>query len=100
MNYLNTVNYIKMINDIKRDLNLLKDFDIRHEYQNGLGFICSSPFFVDYYIIITLSMDGYQIKTFRNGLIDEVYREKKYFTYSLIHDIISIINKEILYDFT
>jgi len=99
MSYQKIVNYIKMINDIKRDLNLLKEYDIHFEYQNGLGFICSSPFFFNFYFLIVLFDGGYQIRTYRNGLLEYNFKEREYFSYFLIKDIINIINKEIQYEF-
>lgn len=92
------MNYSKMIQKIKNDLNSLVIFDIKYSYKNGLGFICSSPFFNNLYIIIAIFENGYQIRIYRNGLLDVVKPEREYHRYNLIKDILKVINDEIEYE--
>lgn len=88
-----------MIQKINNDLKLLKEYDLKIDYKNGLGFICSSPYFLDFYFIIVTFDNGYQIRTYRNGLLEYAYKEKEYFKYNLIKDIILLLNEQIEYEF-
>lgn len=92
-------NTLKNIDKIKKDLNKLKEYQIQYYYSAGLGFICSSPYFLNFYWIIYIYDNWYQIKTYRNNSLEYSYKEQQYNQYSVIKDILNLINREIQDEF-
>ena len=87
-----------MLKKISNILEKMKIFDIQTNYINGLGFICTSPFFTSIYWIIVPSLHGYEIRSYRNNYLDKIYKDKDFCSYHLAKDLLNLINLEIEYE--